>query len=95
MNYELLIAFLSVKEPKLGPGGGWNRPDDNWKVLFSFYNNNLPAGAHKLGMGCQSCFAKVYAYCKQVLLMSATASLVVEDATAKLKANEFRSQNIV
>lgn len=90
MNYELLIAFLNVQEPSRLRRGVAN---EHWNKLFGFYNRN--SGEKPLGMSCAPCFEKVYVYCKHVLLMLATANLVIDEAEAKAKSNEFRSQNIV
>lgn len=62
MNNELLSALLSVQP------GGYSTPNSQWRVLFEFYNQNLQLGDHRLGMSCQSCYGKVYQYCRGVLL---------------------------
>lgn len=62
MNHELLTALLSVQP------GRYFSPNANWRILFDYYNNNLKAGEHRLGMSCQPCYDKVYTYCRTVLL---------------------------
>jgi hypothetical protein len=66
MNYELLTAFLSVREPSRISRG---TPSEHWFKLFRYYNEN--SGEKRLGMSCSPCFEKVYAYCKHILLVMA------------------------
>lgn len=67
MDNELLYTLLSVQP------GGYPTPNSQWKFLFDFYNSNLKAGEHRIGMGCRPCFDKVYQYCRTVLLSQLTA----------------------
>lgn len=92
MRDELLLAFLSVDPPRIGR----QEPrSDEWKALFDFYNSNVPQGETKLNMYCGVCFHKVWLFCRQRLRAAITARIALSEAEKKLKANEFRSQNIV
>jgi hypothetical protein len=65
MVKELLIAFLKVDAPALT---SYLRPSSDWKVLFDFYNSNKPADDRPLGMSCQSCYRKVWSFCRGYFL---------------------------
>jgi hypothetical protein len=62
MNYELLKHLLSVQ-----PGRHGTSPNESWSQLFNFYNTNKRSELPILGMGCQPCYDKVYAFCREYL----------------------------
>lgn len=63
MDNELLTALLNVQ-----PGRHGTSPSEHWRTLFNYYNSNRQAGDPHLGMSCQPCYDKVYAFCRQTLL---------------------------
>jgi hypothetical protein len=65
MSKELLIAFLKVDVPA---HNSYLRPSADWKILFDFYNLNKPVAERPLGMSCQPCYRKVWAFCRGHLL---------------------------
>lgn len=89
---ELLIAFLSVDQPRVGHQA---HRTAEWKQLFEFYNSNIPQGEKELNMSCGICFHKVWHFCRQRLRTATAAKIALSASLEKSKSNEFRSQNIV
>lgn len=58
VNYDPVIA--AIKAVKLNPGFMPNRPSNDWKTLFDFYNAH--SGFSPLHMTCQPCYKKVYEF---------------------------------
>lgn len=74
MNYVLLNSFLNVDEAKV-PMNGPIRPNEHWKILFEFYNTK---NEKRLGLGCMSCYIKVYQFCKNELLKQCQKALATD-----------------
>jgi hypothetical protein len=94
MDNIVLYAFLNVDQPRIGQPK--NRPSEYWKVLFQFYNSNLPDGGRRLAMSCQPCFVWVWQFCRKKISEQVLAKIRAEQVVEnEMKIDEFRSQNIV
>lgn len=78
MDNELLIALLNVQ-----PGRHGTFPNQHWARLFGYYNSKREPGTHPLGMGCQPCYDKVYAFCRQTLLQQLISTPAKNDVAVE------------
>jgi hypothetical protein len=74
MSSRLLIAFLTVDQPRPGVQ---NSDINEWKTLFDFYNKN--SGEEHLHTDCGICFPKVWYFCKSALRVSALAGIKLQE----------------